>query len=178
MDKWDFPGVIALDCCDAFWSVQQEAQPGHCCINEKVVIFIHLSVGKIKFHSSFQPVFVVIPFSAFRNKQKKQMKFAVQWAIMGKISHYQRRHWKLHWPIQLVSGEACLTHRASSPYILSYPTSEEWTSQFRMTKKRTLSDFYFLDKIKNKILTSPLLPVLYSPFSVIQRHVKPLECSW
>lgn len=102
------------------------------------------------------------------------MKFSVQWAIMGKISHHQRWFWKLHWSIQLVSGEACLAHHAlSSPYILSYPTSEEWTSQLRMIKEWTLGNFYFLNKIKNKILISPLLPVLSSLFFVIQMHLKP-----
>lgn len=101
------------------------------------------------------------------------MKFAVQWGIVGKISHYRRRHWKLHWSTLLVSGEACLAHRVSSPYILSYLTSEEWTSQFSMTKEWTSGDFYFLNKIKNKILISPLLPVLSSLFNVIQMHLKP-----
>lgn len=92
---------------------------------------------------------------------------------MGKINHYQRRHWKVHWSTQLVSGEACLAHHASSPHILSYSTSEEWTSQFRMTKEWTWGDFYLLNKIKNKILISLLLPVLSSLFNAIQMHLKP-----
>lgn len=53
--------------------LQQEAQPGLCCINEKVVIFIHFPVEKMKFHWSFQPGFVVVPFSTFGNKQKNEI---------------------------------------------------------------------------------------------------------